>query len=503
MSSGGAEALKAAIRRSLVLIVALALLGVVAVNVFQQVRGPRYEADSRVLISTTPISRIITGTEPAFVDPQRSQETARSLAQSPQVYELAAERTGGSLGSASELQASVTVSAGDSDLVTFTASSSDPDRAVAIANAAANAYVVWRAELSGEPIAKSIQQLNAKLSSLAAGDPQASDLREQLNRLELLQTLNASDAVVVEEANSAVKTSPSPLRDSLLGLAIGLVVALLVVAVREAVDTTVRSESDVEDLLAAPVLASVRTLPRRTQMVTFGRHAATFGDTYALLAAHVGQLRDGRERLAVAITSSVSGEGKTTTAGNLAVALARRGIDVVLADLDSRKPAIAKLFRIPPEAPGVLQVLDGSKQLDDVLWSVDLGGPQPRISQNGSRPVESVAGTETSPAAGSLVVLPSGGSVRTQAVAHSPNLHSLLEDLRDRADVVLIDTPPALLTVEMAELSRVIDCVLVVVRQGHVTQRSLRTLGRQARSWPAELVGAVVTDVPGDDQYGY
>ena len=121
MSSGGAEALKAAIRRSLVLIVALALLGVVAVNVFQQVRGPRYEADSRVLISTTPISRIITGTEPAFVDPQRSQETARSLAQSPQVYELAAERTGGSLGSASELQASVTVSAGDSDLVTFTA----------------------------------------------------------------------------------------------------------------------------------------------------------------------------------------------------------------------------------------------------------------------------------------------------------------------------------------------------------------------------------------------
>ena len=150
-----------------------------------------------------------------------------------------------------------------------------------------------------------------------------------------------------------------------------------------------------------------------------------------------------------------------------------------------------------------LQVLDGSKQLDDVLWSVDLGGPQPRISRNGSRPVEGEAGTDTSPAAGSLVVLPSGGSVRTQAVAHSPNLHSLLEDLRDRADVVLIDTPPALLTVEMAELSRVIDCVLVVVRQGHVTQRSLRTLGRQARSWPAELVGAVVTDVPGDDQYGY
>jgi non-specific protein-tyrosine kinase len=287
----------------------------------------------------------------------------------------------------------------------------------------------------------------------------------------------------------------------LLGLSIGLVVALLVVAVREAVDTTVRSESDVEDLLAAPVLASVRSLPRRTRMVTFGRHSATFGDTYALLAAHVAQLRGGKERLALAVTSSVSGEGKTTTAGNLAVALARRGIDVLLADFDSRKPSVGKLFRIPPDAGGVLQVLDGSKQLDDVLWSVDLGGPQPRISQNGRRPAASEAAASATE--GSLVVLPSGGSVRTQAVAHSPNLPALLEDLRERADVVVIDTPPALLTVEMAELSRVIDCVLVVVRQGHVTQRSLRTLGRQTRSWPAELIGAVVTDVPGEDQYAY
>jgi len=68
---------------------------------------------------------------------------------------------------------------------------------------------------------------------------------------------------------------------------------------------------------------------------------------------------------------------------------------------------------------------------------------------------------------------------------------------------VILDTPPALLTVEMAELSQLIDDVLVVVRQGRVTQRSLRSLGRQARSWSAELAGVVITDAPGDEQYAY
>jgi tyrosine-protein kinase len=509
MTSGGAEALKAAIRRSLLLIFLLVVLGLVAVNAFKQLRGPRYEAHARVLISTTSFVQIITQTAPPFVDPNRIEATARALASSPDVYEQAAKRVGRSLGTPAEMAAATSVSGGtDDDILSFNATSDDPNRAVGIANAVAHAYVDFRAELTGSTIRKTATELRAKLDGLTPNDPARTDIQKLLNTLDALSTGNSGDAKVVQTASSAAKTSPAPLRDSLLGLSIGLVIALLMVAVREAIDTTVRSESDVEDVLAVPVLATVRSLPRRTRMVTYGRHEAAYADTYALLAANLAQARATNERKVIAVTSAVSREGKTTTAANLAVSLARRGLDVALCDFDFRKPALSEVFQIPPDASGVLQVLSGAARLEDVLWSVTLTGARPRVSKNGALPPAATAGStngkETDQAAGSLVFLSSGGAVRSQSGTLSHRLAPLLKQLRDRADFVIIDTPPALLTVELADLSQVVDDVLVVVRQGRVTQRSLRSLSRQARTWPAEVTGAVLTDAPaGEEQYAY
>ena len=508
MNSGGADALKAAIRRSLLLIALLVLLGVVCVNALKQLQGPQYGASARILIATTPISQIITGTEPSFVDPQRKLATAQALAHSTEVFQRAARRSGFRLGSASELSAATSVTGGtDNDILSFTATSSEPDRAVGIANTVARTYVAWRSELIGGTITRTVTQLEAKLAALDANDPARQNVQDLLSRLSAIDPADAGDASLVEPAESATKTSPAPVKDSILGFSIGLVVALLVVALREAIDTTVRSESDVEDLLAAPVLATVRSLPRRTKMVTYGRHEAAFADTYALLAANLAQSRGQNKRVVLAVTSSVSREGKTTTASNLAVSLARRGTNVLLADFDFRKPALSDLFQLPKDAPGALQVIAGSTTLEESLWSVSLSGPRPRVSRNGQRPLPepeaSANGNEGGRGAGSLSILPSGGAVRSQAVAQSPGLAPLLKQLRARAEFVILDTPPALLTVEMAELSRLIDVVLVVVRQGRVTQRSLRSLGRQARSWPAELAGAVLTDAPGEEQYAY
>ena len=211
----------------------------------------------------------------------------------------------------------------------------------------------------------------------------------------------------------------------------------------------------------------------------------------------------GNEGAALAVTSSVPREGKTTTAVNLAVAVARRGSNVILADFDFRKPGVGETFGLPEDTPGAIQVMARREELESAFWTATLEGPRPKLTSNptGTQSPPKTGGTRATESNGSLRVLTAGGA--TRRAPQQEQLQFLLAQLRESADLVILDTPPALLTVEVSELSRLIDVVLLVVRQGRVSQRNLRTLQRQLRTWPAEVVGAVMTDVQTDGKYGY
>lgn len=500
MRPSAAEALKAAVRRAIPLTIVLVVFGIVVMNVVKQAQGPRYSAEAKVALQTRDLGAMLTGIDPGFQDPEREVETALALARSPEVYRRAAEELDDPDLTASDLSAMTTVSGRqESDILTFTTQTDDSDEAIAVADAVAASYVDWRADISAGAIRTAIQRVQAELDSGAG--PQA-QLQADLQRLRTLETLNSGGATVIERPTDADQVSPAPIRDSLLGGAIGLVVALLVAAAREALNTRVRSEGDVEDMLGKPVLATIQSLPRRVGLVTVGRHETRYGDTYGLLAATLMQISGEKSGRVLAVTSAVAGEGKTTTATNLAVALALRGQNVVLADFDTRKPSLGGFFRIPEGSPGVRQLVDGQAGIEDALWSVSLNGAAPsgRAVPPGSWSDNGNAADER----GWLRVVPSGGHERGARVARSPRIPGLLANLGEDADLVILDTPPALATVEMAELAPFVDFVLVVVRHGRVTRRSLQTLSRQAEGWRSEMIGAVITDSPPDsDEYYY
>ena len=498
MKESAPEVLKAAIRRWIPIAAVLVVLGAVAVNVQKQLAGPSYSATARVFLSSTDLGAALTDTQPAYVDPRRALENALALARSPILYERATDQAGGDLPAGGELRDSVDVSGSpDSDLISFTVTADTADEAVEGANAVAHEYVEFRADVAGEPIQAAIVQLQDRLADSPAN---AAALRLELDQLQLLETLNSGGARVIEEAETATKVSPRPIRDTLLGAAIGLVISLLIAGAREALNTRVRSENDVEAALQRPVLASIATLPRSGGIVTVGRHETRFGDTYALLAANLMQMRGRGEPTVIAVTSAVAGEGKTTTAANLAVALARRGDRVILADFDLRRPAVGGMFRIPLDAKGTIEVVREGLGPEAALWTLEL-------SPNGAAaPTEIIAlrpqrGRDGG-AAFPLRVLPAGAADRGSQVARSARLADVVETLTERADVVVLDTPPALLTVEMADLARSVNLVLVVARQGKVTRRDLVSLRRQLDSWQTEVAGAVLTGVPAGQDYG-
>jgi capsular exopolysaccharide synthesis family protein len=149
----------------------------------------------------------------------------------------------------------------------------------------------------------------------------------------------------------------------------------------------------------------------------------------------------------VLITSSLAGEGKTTVANNLAIALAKHG-KTCLVDADLRMPTVGTSFNLLPRF-GLEHYLQGSATLDQVMFaSVDV---------NDLTIIPSILPTEYTN------YLLTGGPIR-----------SLMERLRERFDFVVIDTPPILLYADGLAVSTLVDGVILVGRSGQTPRGAMR-----------------------------
>lgn len=501
MKTTGVEDLKAALRRSIWLIVVLTVVGAAAMTAVKQLEDPQYRATAKVVLPQAELAATLAGIQPVYVEPSRKDEAERNLARAPGLYVRASNATNGRSGTGRFMRSVTDVDA-TNNLVAFASTTPQRLQTIGIANAVARAYPTWRADAYGRTIDVAIKQIRAQLRS----GPSSNALAEQLQRLNVLRTLNSGNTLLVEPADGAEQVSPRIKRDAVLGGAIGFVIALLIAGLRELLDTRVRTEADVEEAIGVPVLATVQTIPKRSRSRAVMADPR-FADTYELLAANLAQILEDQERPTyIAVTSADPGEGKTTTSANLALALARRGQDVVLADFDLRKPQLGSLFSIPNDAPGVADVLRGDAAVSSTLWPIALGavgtsrGRVPGAVRPGVRGGVRVAPPRVD-GEGSLLLLPAGHSTSGGSGGSFSRLPKLLDALEPVAEFVIIDTPPALLTAGVAELAQTVGAVLVVVRQGTATRRRLRALGGRSQAWRSKIIGAVLNGASGEVRY--
>ncbi len=288
-------------------------------------------------------------------------------------------------------------------------------------------------------------------------------------------------ATMLSEAEvSESPSSPNTTRNLALGAVLGLLLGIGLALLREVLDTKVRNEADVAAITDATALATVPVDESAADHPVF-----MHDDRMSLRAEAVRRLRTnlqfvdfGDRPSSIVITSSVQGEGKTTTAINLAASLADAGARVLLVDADLRRPSIAKYMGFEGNV-GLTTVLIGRAELADVV--------QPWRDS-------------------SLDVLASGQvPPNPSELLGSRAMSRLLGELAGSYDVIVIDSPPLLPVTDAAVLSKLVGGALVVAGADGLHKHQLRTSLEALEKVDAHVLGVVVNKVQRKerDRYAY
>ena len=487
-----------------------------------------YQASAQVLLNRENLSSSLAGLGPdptLYQQPQRIAATQASVARVPQIAArtLAAAKLKGRTVK-QFLKHSKVTSAQDLDLLTFDVTDHKKAFAIRLATEYAHQYTLYRRHLDTLALDAALAGVDKTLGQLAKHGDKASALYGSLidkhQQLLTLKSLQAQNAVLVRPANSAAKVEPRTVRNAVFGGVIGLMFGALLVFLAEAFDTRVRTADGVSELLGIPLLgrlpAPPRRLSKRHDIVMLAEPNSFRAEPFRVVRAHVDFANIGRGAQTVMITSAVEGEGKSTTAANLAIAFARAGRRVVLVDMDMRRPSLERFF-VPREnpsvgVPGLMHVIHGRVTLDEALVPVVLsaqstngGGPlsrrdpaaemvaaTDRIEQRLKTPRQ---GTPSPAAATKTLALVTAGAVPPDPgeFVASKNLDRILAELKERADIVLIDSPPLLSLSDGFTLSEKVDALIMVCRLEQTRHPMLAEVKRLLDASPAVKLGLIVT----------
>ncbi|RYJ05924.1 MAG: polysaccharide biosynthesis tyrosine autokinase [Actinomycetales bacterium] len=343
---------------------------------------------------------------------------------------------------------------GNSSVVRVVVRTTDPERAAQLAGQVAEELVSWIA---------SYQDRAAERAGEDAPD---------------LPTL--SPIVIQEGTASSQPVEPDARRTYVLfGLA-GLLLGLLLAALRNLATATVTSSDALTEQVKAPVIGAVaqdRHVADHPLISTLSNQHPR-AEAMRIIRTNLQFLDVDRVSNVYVVTSSVAGEGKTTTASNLAISLAQSGQNVVLVDGDLRRPRLHEVFGAEQNV-GLTSVLVGKVPLDSAVQGTDVPGLD--VLTSGTRPPN------------------------PSEIIQTAAMETVLIELGRRYDIVLVDAPPLLPVADAALLSVISDGAILVVRHGRTGHDQVRAASERITTVGGRLLGTIISMSPKKEtaRYGY
>jgi capsular exopolysaccharide synthesis family protein len=475
--------------------IALITILVVVGGVFVTLRQrPVYEGRSKVLVR--PVQSF--GPSSYALTQAPNLDTERQLIMSQAIAGQVHGATSPRIATATLLHHVTVQVVGDTEVLQIAYRSTSRATAAAVADGFANAYVRFRTaqtrrqfdtaaaatEARINQVQSDIEHLESKLSgardqgqrdALAAQrDTFVAQMGVLQSRLtDLLSTASTVPQAAMVIQRSDVPTapvSPQKVRDVAVALVGGLFLGVGFAFLRERLDDRVKDREELEDRLGAPVLAVVPRIAgwrRRDEcrLVMRTDPKGPASEAYRTLATNLQFLASRNDARVLLVTGSTGGEGKSVTSANLAVALAQSGRNVVLVSADLRKPRAARFFNLP-NVPGLSEVLSGAVP-DAVPILMDPGIANLRVLGSGAtprNPAELLAGSRCA---------------------------SVIEDLRQIADLVILDAPPVLAVADASILAGLGDGVIFLVDSERTKRSAIVQSRAQLATAGAQILGIV------------
>ena len=476
----------------LILLVAASVTLLVAIYSYS--RPSVYESTAQFLVRPTLV-------QPLQSNPfdTVSMATEMQLVTSAQVADIARQTIGGNLSLQDALDGVSVTNPANTQILDISYSAHSPAEAQQGAQAFAGAYQTYKHDQAIDTIKTSSDTIRAQITTLdgeiaelngriaASTDPvDQQSLTEQRNSLDTVRlsqqnllastaTLSSDPGQVVEDAlRPTSPVSPKHKLDLALGLLLGLIAGVVLASLRDQARDRIQGPPLVARSLDAPILGSI---PRTHRLLVGTAHLASVDEPHGQAAEAYRTLRTNllavcRESKAktILITSARQGEGKTSTAANLAVALAQAGRSVVLISADLRNPRVHAVFGIGNEQ-GLGQVLDGTLSLNEAIVETDLAD---------------------------LRILPSGPVDAVDEPVELLQSDRMGEVLQEccRSDFVIVDGPPIFPVADSLVLADLVDGVLFVTDAQSSTQASVAQSRRQIHQVGGRILGGILNRVP-------
>ena len=471
--------------------IALSVLVAVSVALVASfLQTPTYEGKAEVLLQARSTESLFDPNTGERLDRARVVDTEIKVLKSQPVRDAVAEE----LGAAPDVSAEA---AGETDVIEVRAASTDAKRAATVANAYASAYIDFRRKQAVDDVLGAAQQIQGKVGDLqkqidalppgAQKDSlvgQQALFKQKLDELQVDAALKTGGAQLVTQA--ATPTSPirpTPLRNGLLALVLGLILGLGLAFLVEYLDDSVKTKDDLQRVAPdVPVIGLIPAVANwkptdEPRVVSLLDPKSPAAEAYRTVRTSIQFLTLERPMRTLQVTSPSAQEGKSTTLANLGVALARAGQRVVVVCCDLRRPRIHEFFGLQ-NTTGFTSVLLGKVPLSAALQPV---ADQPRLSLLSSGP------------------LPPNPS----ELLSSRRTIDVLTSLQAEADIVLIDSPPVLPVTDALVLSGRVDATLLVCVAGATTRKDAARAVELLQQIDAPLVGTVLNGVTADSGYGY